>query len=257
MDAANGDQYFANDTRAGHPSVIFDTNGLNGNGVLDWEDTDNDGTLDKPNVYRRALRMCAKTCCPGTSARPTRLSSGRCARAEDHLRCGGPSVSWAKMASLCAPRGNMCITFGRPKPLLRCPMRSRGESRPRGRLLRLDLYDRQHHRRSGQRGLRLRNARVDAFPEGIQEALETNELEGGTPSTSRGALIGTLADLGLFSGDSADALVDNYAFGDRVVGGSFTPFFGDLDHGPAPGASRRPQRLLAGRHWNNYQSAAS
>ena len=53
MDAARSDRYFVNDTRADHPSVVFDTvdEDLNGNGVLDWEDTDNDGVLDVPNIY--------------------------------------------------------------------------------------------------------------------------------------------------------------------------------------------------------------
>ena len=54
MDVWGPERYFENDTRAAHPSVVFDTvdEDLNGNGVLDWgEDTDNDGTLDVPNVY--------------------------------------------------------------------------------------------------------------------------------------------------------------------------------------------------------------
>jgi hypothetical protein len=59
MDVWNPARYWANDSRAGHPSVTFDTmdedaveNGGNGNGVMDWgEDTDNDGNLDVPNVY--------------------------------------------------------------------------------------------------------------------------------------------------------------------------------------------------------------
>ena len=54
MDVWGPDRYFENDTRAQHPSIVFDTvdEDLNGNGVLDWgEDTDNDGALDVPNVY--------------------------------------------------------------------------------------------------------------------------------------------------------------------------------------------------------------
>ncbi len=54
MDVWGPERYFENDTRAAHPSVVFDTvdEDLNGNGILDWgEDTDNDGTLDVPNVY--------------------------------------------------------------------------------------------------------------------------------------------------------------------------------------------------------------
>ena len=54
MDDWGPHRYFEDDTRADEPSVVFDTvdEDLNGNGVLDWgEDTDNDGTLDVPNVW--------------------------------------------------------------------------------------------------------------------------------------------------------------------------------------------------------------
>ncbi|MBM4366073.1 MAG: hypothetical protein FJ102_07645 [Deltaproteobacteria bacterium] len=47
-------QYYANDTRAASPSLVFETmsEDLDGDGVLDWgEDTDNDGWLDVPNVW--------------------------------------------------------------------------------------------------------------------------------------------------------------------------------------------------------------
>jgi len=51
---AHPDLFFANDTRAEHPSLLFDTvdEDLNGNGVMDpGEDSDNDGFLDIPNVF--------------------------------------------------------------------------------------------------------------------------------------------------------------------------------------------------------------
>ena len=53
-DACDPYRYFPNDPRAGQPSVVFETvdEDLDGDGELDWgEDTDNDGVLDKPNVY--------------------------------------------------------------------------------------------------------------------------------------------------------------------------------------------------------------
>lgn len=53
MDVWNPARYWNNDTRAGHPSLTFDTvnEDLNCNGVMDpGEDTDNDGNLDIPNV---------------------------------------------------------------------------------------------------------------------------------------------------------------------------------------------------------------
>ncbi|MEE2828780.1 MAG: hypothetical protein VX498_06310 [Myxococcota bacterium] len=54
MDVWGPHRYFENDTRAEHPSIVLDTvdEDLNGNGKLDWgEDTDNDGHLDVPNVW--------------------------------------------------------------------------------------------------------------------------------------------------------------------------------------------------------------
>ena len=51
---ANPDLFFANDTRAHHPSLMFDTvnEDLDGDGLLDpGEDTDNDGILDVANLY--------------------------------------------------------------------------------------------------------------------------------------------------------------------------------------------------------------
>jgi len=54
VDVPDTGRYFENDARADSPSLLFETfdEDLNGNGVLDWgEDTDNDGRLDKPNVW--------------------------------------------------------------------------------------------------------------------------------------------------------------------------------------------------------------
>ena len=59
MDVWGPHRYMANDTRNGEPSITFDTvdEDLNGNGELDWgEDTDNDGNLDSPNLYPPAGR---------------------------------------------------------------------------------------------------------------------------------------------------------------------------------------------------------
>ncbi len=53
-DVVQTDRYFPNDARAESPSALFETydEDLDGDGELDWgEDTDNDGVLDKPNVY--------------------------------------------------------------------------------------------------------------------------------------------------------------------------------------------------------------
>ncbi len=55
LDVWDPTRYMPNDTRVGEPSLTFDTvdEDLNDNGVLDpGEDTDNDGHLDFPNVFR-------------------------------------------------------------------------------------------------------------------------------------------------------------------------------------------------------------
>ncbi len=249
MDAANGDRYFANDTRAGHPSVIFDTvdEDLNGNGVLDWgEDTDNDGTLDKPNVYpegaedvRENLLSWYERETNTLIFRPVRplrerttyavvVTEGVLGEDGQPVRSPWEYVHHLRQTEALAPVPDALSAVGMGLDDIAYAWTYTTGS------ITADLVN-------VRRGLKGEGplARLDAaFPEGVREALETNELDGGDPiNLPVESLIGTLADLGLFSGDSADALVDNYtAFGDRVVGGAFhTPnFFGDLDHGPAP-----------------------
>jgi pimeloyl-ACP methyl ester carboxylesterase len=54
QDLDQTDRYFPNDPRADSPALLFETEDedSNQNGILEpWEDTDNDGILDKPNVY--------------------------------------------------------------------------------------------------------------------------------------------------------------------------------------------------------------
>ena len=54
QDLDETDRYFPNDPRSDSPALLFETadEDLNRNGILDpGEDTDNDGVLDKPNVW--------------------------------------------------------------------------------------------------------------------------------------------------------------------------------------------------------------
>jgi hypothetical protein len=249
MDAANGDRYFANDTRAGHPSVIFDTvdEDLNGNGVLDWgEDTDNDGTLDKPNVYPEGAE----------DVRENLLSWYE--RETDTLifRPVRPLREMTTYAVVVTER-----TVGEDGTTVRSPWEYVHHLRQTEALapvpdalsqVGLGLEDIAYawtyttgsitadlvNVRRGLKGEGPLASLDGAFPEGIEESLPTNDIAGGDPvNLEVSTLMETLTTLGLFSGDSAEALVSNYtAFGDRVVGGSFTTpnFFGDIDHGPAP-----------------------
>ena len=249
MDAANGDRYFANDTRAGHPSVIFDTvdEDLNGNGVLDWgEDTDNDGTLDKPNVYPEGAEDVRENLLSWYEretntlifrpVRPLREKTTYAVVVTERVagEDGEPVKSpWEYVHHLRQTEALEPVPSALGAVGLGLDDIAYAWTYTTGSIT-SDLMD----ARLGLKGQGPLASLDNSYPEGVTEALQTNDLPGEDPANLPvDALIGTLATLGLFSGDSADALVDNYsAFGDRVVGGAFvTPnFFGDLDH--APGA---------------------
>ena len=249
MDAANGDRYFANDTRAGHPSVIFDTvdEDLNGNGVLDWgEDTDNDGTLDKPNVYpegaddvRENLLSWYERETNTLIFRPVRplremttyavvITEGVVGEDGEPARSPWDYVHHLRQTEALEPVPSALGQVGLGLDDIAYAWTYTTGS------ITADLVN----VRRGLNGEGPLASLDGAYPEGIIESVQTNELPGEDPANLPVAsLIDTLATLGLFSGDSADALVENYtAFGDRVVGGAFvTPnFFGDLDHDPGP-----------------------
>jgi len=248
MDAARGDRYFANDTRSEEPSIIFDTvdEDLNGNGVLDWgEDTDNDGHLDKPNVYpeggdsREDLLSWYEKETNTLIIRPVRPLREKTTYAvvvtervvgEDGQPARSPwdYVHHLRQTEALGPVPDALGAVG-----LGLEDIGYAWTYTTGSITQ-DLVD-------ARRGLKGEGplARLDnAYPEGVHEALITNTITGEDPlMLPVENLIGTLANLGLFSGASADALVENYAaFGAHVVGGAFTTpnFFGDLDH--APGA---------------------
>ena len=248
MDAARSDRYFPNDTRSEHPSVIFDTvdEDVNGNGKLDWgEDTDNDGVLDKPNVYpeggdpREDLLSWYERQTNTLIVRPVRplreMTTYAVVVTERVIGENGEPVRspWDYVHHL-----RQTEALG-PVPKALAPAGlglndiAFAWTYTTGRITG-DLVD-------ARRGLKGEGplARLDGeYPEGIEEALKVNEIDGEDPLLLPvDNLIGTLADLGLFSGASADALVDNYsAFATHIVGGSFTTpnLFGDLDHDPGP-----------------------
>jgi len=248
MDAARGDRYFPNDTRADQPSLVFDTvdEDLNENGVLDWgEDTDNDGVLDKPNVYpeggdpRADLLTFYEKQTDTLIMRPitplreettyavvltTRLigTDGNPVRSPftyiNHLRqTQALEPLWDALPSLGLGMSDVAFawtfTTGRVTGDL---VDARRGLLGEGPLAALDL----------------------AFPEGVNEALQVDDIEGGDIyRLPVGTLISTLANLGLFPDEAADTLVQNYtSFGDVVVGGSFNTanFMGDVNEDPAP-----------------------
>ena len=248
MDAARGDRYFPNDTRAEHPSVIFDTvdEDLNGNGKLDWgEDTDNDGVLDKPNVYpeggdprddllswyeRQTNTLIVRP------VRPLREETTYAVVVTERVigEDGEPVRSpWEYVHHL---RQTQALEPA-PKALSKVGLGLQDIAYAwvytTGRITG-DLVD----ARIGLQGKGSLAALDKEFPEGVNEALSVNAIPGEDPLLLPvDSLIGTLASLGLFSGESADVLVANYsAFATHIVGGSFdTPnFFGDLDHDPGP-----------------------
>ncbi len=247
MDVANGERYFANDSRAGHPSIIFDTvdEDLNGNGVLDWgEDTDNDGTLDKPNVYPEGAEDVRENLLSWYEretntlimrpVRPLREMTTYAVVVTERVvgEDGQPARSpWEYVHHLRQTEALAPVPSALGQVGLGLEDIAYAWTYTTGSIT-ADLVE----VRNGLQG-EGKLARLDGeYPEGIVEALQTNDIDGEDPGNLPvESLIGTLASLGLFSGESAEALVSNYsAFGDRVVGGAFiTPnFFGDLDHDP-------------------------
>ena len=247
MDVARTDKYFANDTRSTQPSIIFDTidEDLNGNGQLDWgEDTDNDGVLDKPNVYpeggdpRADLLSWYERETNTLIMRPVRplleMTTYAVVVTERVVGEDGAPVRspWEYVHHLKHTEALKDVPDALGQVGLGLEDIAYAWVYTTGRVTG-DLYD-VRQGLLGQGNL----ARLDAeFPEGVVESLPVNDIPGEDPTwLPVDALIGTLANLGLFPDASADALIDNYsAFGAAVVGGAFiTPnFFGDLDHGPA------------------------
>ena len=244
MDAARGDRYFPNDSRAGSPSLIFDTvdEDTNQNGVLDWgEDTDNDGILDIPNVYpaggdpRADLLTWYERTTHTLILRPTmplREETTYAVVLTDRLvgADGAPVRSpWAYVNHLAQTDALRPLEGLLPRWGLSLDHVAFTWAFTTGRVTG-DLVD--IHR--GLEGDGPFASLQQEYPAGVQEALQMHNLPDGSDPYRLPAsvLVQTLGDLGLFEGESAEVLTTNYAaFAESVVGGSFTTpdFLADRD----------------------------
>ncbi|MFZ5478281.1 MAG: hypothetical protein ACOZNI_16055 [Myxococcota bacterium] len=238
MDAARGDRYFPNDTRAASPSVVFDTveEDLDGDGVLDWgEDTDNDGVLDHPNVWpeggdaRADLLSWYEKQTDTLIVRPVRplreettyavvLTNRLVGEDGSPVRSPWAFVHHLRQTEALSPLPDALGELG-----LSIDDVAFAWVFTTGRVTG-DLVD----ARQGLLGEGPLARLDDAYPEGITEAAELHDLDGvDSWLLPADVLVSTLVDLGLFSGAGADVLVANYeAFADSVVGGAFvTPNF--------------------------------
>lgn len=233
MDAANSARYFPNDTRAAHPSIVFDTvdEDLDGDGVLDWgEDTDNDGWLDVPNIYpeggdpRADLLTFYEKLTDTLVMRPVRplreqttyavVLTNRLVGADgEPVRSPWEYVHHLRQSDALVPLGQALGGVGLSIDDVAFAWTFTTGNQTG------DLVD-------ARRGLLGEGplATMDAaFPEGVTEALQVHEIDGLDPhALPAETLISTLAALGLFDETAGAALVENYsAFADVVVGGSF------------------------------------
>lgn len=256
MDVPDPNRYFANDSRAQCPSLVFDTvdedasgNG-NGNGVMDWgEDLDNDGVLDRPNVYpeggdpRADLLSWYEKHTNTLILRPVvpLREEGRYAVVLTDRLTGedGEAVRspWAYVNHLRQTDALRPVEDALPALGLSIENVQFAWVFSTGRVTG-DLVD-VHLGLHGEGPFASLEA---AYPAGVTEAAVVHELAAepeGNPSFYRlpvPVLLDQLVNLGLFDGESAEALSTNYdAFADVVVGGAFvTPYLlADRDDGGA------------------------
>lgn len=250
MDVPDPNRYFPNDSRAADPSLVFDTvdEDANGNGQLDWgEDLDNDGVLDSPNVYplggdsRADLLTWYERESNTLILRPVvplREEGKYAVVLTDRLvgEDGQPVRSpWAYVNHLSQTDALAPVSDALPKLGLSLDNVAFAWVFTTGRVTG-DLVD--IHR--GLHGKGPFATLQAAYPAAVSEAPILHNLPGEPtdgPSYYRlpiSILMEQLVSLGLFSGESADALTSNYnAFSDVVVGGTFvTPYFlADRDDG--------------------------
>ena len=238
MDVARTDRYFANDTRADQPSVVFDTvdEDLNGNGILDWgEDTDNDGVLDVPNVY------------PANGDPRENLLDWY--EQETHTLLMRPVVPLREETRYAVVLTNRLVdASGEP---VRSPWEWVHHTRHTQALspleealpdLGLSMEDVAFAwvfttgRVTGdlvdiRRGLYGDGPFFDLaghFPAGVNDASELHAIEGQDPYLLPiNVIIEQLVNLGLIEGEGGDTVIENFdAFASHIVGGSFiTPNF--------------------------------
>ncbi len=252
MDVPDPNRYFPNDSRAACPSLVFDTvdEDVNGNGVMDWgEDLDNDGVLDKPNVYpeggdpRADLLTWYEKQTNTLILRPvvplreeTRyavvLTNRLVGEDGQPVRSPWEYVNHLRQTDALQPLKDALPPLG-----LTIDDVAFAWVFTTGRITG-DLVD--VHR--GLHGEGPYASLQSEYPAGVTEAPVLHDLADepqGNPSYYRlpiSILMDQLVALGLFDGESADVLTANYAaFSDVVVGGTFqTPYFlADRDDGGA------------------------
>lgn len=245
MDVPVTDRYFPNDPRSESPSLMFETydEDLNGNGVLDpLEDTDNDGILDKPNVYpeggdpREDLLTFYERSTDTLIVRPvvplreeTRyavvLTERLVGMDGEPVRSPWTWVHHTRQTEALEP-----IVDALPKWGLTIDDVAFAWTFTTNRVTG-DLVD----IRLGLDGDGPFAWLADAYPPGVTEGQQTNSVPGEDAyRLPVDVVFEAIIDIGLFEGESAEALYDNYsAFSDVVVGGTFvTPYLlADRDDG--------------------------
>ncbi|RME20400.1 MAG: hypothetical protein D6798_20555 [Deltaproteobacteria bacterium] len=249
LDVPNPARYFPNDSRDESPTLVFDTvdEDINGNGVLDWgEDTDNDGVLDKPNVYpeggdpredlltwyeKQTNTLIVRPAVPlrERTTYAVVLTERLTDAAGNPVRSPWDFVHHLRQAEALAPLPDALAGLGLGIDDVAFAWTfTTGDVT--GELVAV------------RRGMKGEGPFADIaarYPAHIGEAAKLHEMEGNdeTWRLPMPVLIDTITSLGLFDDESTGPLKDNYtAFADSVVGGAFvTPnFFSDLDAGPAP-----------------------
>jgi hypothetical protein len=232
LDVPKSDRYFPNDKRADSPSLMFETyeEDLNGNGVLDpGEDTDDDGVLDHPNVYplggdpredlltfyeRETNTLIVRPVVPlrEETTYAVVLTERLVGEDGNPVRSPWAYVNHTRQTEALAP-----VLDALPNLGLAVEDVAFTWTFTTGRITG-DLVD-------IRRGLNGEGpwAFLDAdYPPGLTEGLQTNDIAGEDPyMLPINAVIDAVVELGLFDGDSAVLLQQNYdAFSSHIVGGA-------------------------------------
>lgn len=232
LDLPQTDRYFPNDKRADSPSLMFETHeeDLNGNGQLDpGEDTDDDGILDHPNVYplggdpREDLLTFYERATDTLIMRPVvplREENTYAVVLTERLigEDGHPVRSpWAYVNHTRQTEALRPVLDALPELGLSVEDVSFAWTFTTGRITG-DLVD----IRRGLHGEGPWPFLAEEYPPGLTEALQTHDI----PGEDRYMLpisdvVDAIIELGLFEGEAAVALQQNYdAYSSHIVGGS-------------------------------------
>lgn len=246
MDIPDYDRYFPNDSRWESPSLLFETvdEDLNGNGVLDWgEDTDNDGVLDRPNVYpeggdpRADLLTWYERETNTLILRPIEpldeettyavvLTNRLVGEDGEPVRSPWEYINHTRQTEVLIP-----VVDAMPKWNLCLDDIAFAWSFTTGRITGdlVDIYRGLHNEGPW-------SSMGDEYPAGVTEALQVHNIvdqdnQYRLPMTS---IMDPLVLLGFFEGEGGDALTESYhSFADSIVSGVFeTPYLlADRDDG--------------------------